>query len=82
MRCRLSGPQLPAQTASSRQMRLSSGGERGNLLLVDMDPFDLALAPDGIGQAIQAVHDVFRFGSDSVLGGQQTNVRCHSDCGP
>ena len=44
-------------------MRLSSGGDRGNLLLADMDPVDLALVPDGIGQAIQAVPDDFRFGS-------------------
>ena len=44
-------------------MRLSSGGDRGNLLLADMDPVDLALGPDGIGQAIQAVPNDFRFGS-------------------
>jgi hypothetical protein len=39
------------------QMRLGSRGERGNLLVTHMDPLDLALTPDGIGQAVQAVPD-------------------------
>jgi len=38
-------------------MRLRPGGEGGDLLVPDMDPFDLALTAKGIGQAVQAVAD-------------------------
>ena len=45
IRCRLPGPQLPAQTASSTgQMRLGAGGERGGLLVAHVDPVDVARA--------------------------------------
>src|SRR4029077_4895770 len=39
------------------QMRLRTRGERGDLLVADMHPLDLALAPDQVGQPIQAVAD-------------------------
>ena len=41
----------------ARQMRLGAGRERGDLLVPDMDPLDLALPADGVGQAVQAVAD-------------------------
>ena len=39
------------------QVRLGAGREGGDLLVPDMDPLDLAVAADGIGQAVQAVAD-------------------------
>src|SRR6202000_3007903 len=39
------------------EMRLGAGGEGGHFLMADMDPLDLALAAQGIGQAGQAVAD-------------------------
>src|SRR5438105_15214844 len=42
----------------SSQMRLGAGRERGNLLVPDVDPRDLSLPADGVGEAIEAVaHD-------------------------
>ncbi len=53
-----------ARAAASRadrelagQMRLGSGREGRNLLVPDMEPLDLALPADGVGQAVQAVTD-------------------------
>jgi hypothetical protein len=39
----------------SRQMRLGAGRKGGDLLVPDMDPFDLALASDRVGQPVEAV---------------------------
>ena len=39
------------------QMRLGAGRKRGDLLVPDMDPLDLALAAHRVGQSIQAVAD-------------------------
>jgi hypothetical protein len=39
------------------QMRLGTGGECGDLLVPDMEPFDLALTADGIRQPVEAVAD-------------------------
>ena len=40
------------------EMRVRAGGEGGYFFMAHMDPFDAAMATDGIGQAIQAVtHD-------------------------
>src|SRR5262249_1872504 len=36
-------------------MRFGAGGERGHLLVAHMYPLDLALAPDGVHQAVEAV---------------------------
>src|SRR5882757_2401950 len=41
----------------ARQVRLGAGREGGYLLMADMDPFDPALAPNRVGQAVQAVAD-------------------------
>jgi len=41
----------------ARQMRLSARRKGGDFLDPDMHPFDLALPPNGVGQAIQAVAD-------------------------
>jgi hypothetical protein len=40
-----------------RQMRLGACRECANLLVPDMDPLDLGLAPDRVGQSIQTVAD-------------------------
>ena len=51
----------PAAAGADRelagQMRLGAGRERRDLLVPDMDPLDLALPADGVGQAVQAVAD-------------------------
>ena len=39
----------------ARQMRLGAGRESGDLLMPDMDPLDLALPADCIGEAVKAV---------------------------
>ena len=39
------------------QMRLGAGREGRNLLVPDMDPLDLALPAERVGQAVQAVAD-------------------------
>src|SRR5262249_40601956 len=36
-------------------MRFGAGGERGDLLVAHMYPLDLALAPDRVRQAVEAV---------------------------
>ena len=41
----------------ARQMRLGAGRERGDLLVPDMNPLDLALPTNGIGQTVEAVAD-------------------------
>ena len=41
----------------TRQMRLGGGRESGDLLVPDMDPLDLALPANCVGQAVQAVAD-------------------------
>jgi hypothetical protein len=38
-------------------MGLGTGGKCGNLLVADMNPLDLALAAQGVGQPIEAVAD-------------------------
>ena len=57
IRCRLPGPQLPAQTASSPvRCGLGAGGERGGLLVADVDPGDLAALPaQRVGEAVERV---------------------------
>ena len=58
MRCRLPGPQLPAQTASPpRDMGVGAGGEGADLLVADMQPFDAAGAAQRVGEAVEAVAD-------------------------
>ena len=39
------------------QVRLGARRESGNFLVSDMHPFDLALAPNRVGQPVQAVAD-------------------------
>ena len=39
------------------QMRLGAGREGGDFFVPDVDPFDLALAADRVGQTVQAVAD-------------------------
>jgi hypothetical protein len=41
----------------ARQISLGARRESRNLLVTDMNPFDLALPAIGVGQAIQAVPD-------------------------
>ena len=41
----------------TRQMRLGAGRERRDLLVPDMDPLDLALPANRVGQPVQAVAD-------------------------
>jgi hypothetical protein len=41
----------------ARQMRLSAGRECGCLLVAHMNPLDFPLAPDRVGQAVEAVAD-------------------------
>jgi hypothetical protein len=38
-------------------MCLRAGRERGDLLVPDMDPLDLAVTADSIGQTVEAVAD-------------------------
>ena len=57
IRCRLPGPQLPAQTASCREVRLGAGGEGGRLLVPHVDPVDLLLPAQRIGEAVQRSPD-------------------------
>ena len=38
-------------------MRLGAGGERCHLLMPDMNPFDLALAAQRVGQPVETVAD-------------------------
>ena len=54
MRCKLPGPQLPAQTASS-PVRCASVPAANAATSSDMHPCDLSLAPDGIGQTVKAI---------------------------
>src|ERR1700733_10933240 len=55
--------QIAGATAASangelaRQMRLGAGRERGDLLVPDVDPLDLALPAQGVGEAVEAVAD-------------------------
>jgi hypothetical protein len=37
------------------ELRLCAGRESRNLFMADMDPFDLALAPDRVGDAVEAI---------------------------
>jgi hypothetical protein len=46
-----------ANSELTRQMRLGAGRERRDLLMPDMDPLDLPLSADGVGQPVQAVAD-------------------------
>src|SRR5208282_2564989 len=39
------------------QMRLGARGEGGDLLVADMQPLDLSLTANGVGQAVKAVAD-------------------------
>jgi hypothetical protein len=41
----------------ARQVRLGAGRESGNLFVPDMNPRDLALAAERVGQTVQAVAD-------------------------
>ena len=41
----------------ARQVRLCNRRKGGNLLMADMHPLDLALAANGIGDAVQAIAD-------------------------
>ena len=51
----------PAAAGADRelagQMRLGAGREGRDLLVPDMDPFDLALSADRVGEAVEAVAD-------------------------
>jgi hypothetical protein len=38
-------------------MRLGAGRESGDLLVPDVNPVDLALPSDGVGQTVEAVAD-------------------------
>jgi hypothetical protein len=38
-------------------MRLSASREGSDLLVSDMDPFDLALAPQSVGEAVKTIAD-------------------------
>jgi hypothetical protein len=40
-----------------RQVRLGPCGERGNLLVSDVQPFDFPLPANGVGEAIEAIAD-------------------------
>src|SRR5512132_3018846 len=46
-----------ARREIARQMRLGTGRERGDLLVPDVNPRDLPLPADGVGQPVQAVAD-------------------------
>src|ERR1700751_3446222 len=41
----------------ARQVRLGAGSKGGDLLVPDMQPLDFALAPDRIGNTVEAVAD-------------------------
>ena len=41
----------------ARQVRFGAGRKSGDLLVADMEPFDLTLASDGVGQPVQAIPD-------------------------
>ena len=56
IRCRLPGPQLAAQTASSAgHRRLAGRGERSRLLVPYVHPPDPAVAAHRVGEAVQRV---------------------------
>jgi hypothetical protein len=58
MRWRFPGPQLPAHRQATGQVCLGTSGEGSNLLMSDMQPFDLPLATYSVGNAVEAVaHD-------------------------
>ena len=58
IRCRLPGPQLPAQTARlAGDMRVGAGREGRDLLVADVQPLDAAMAPQRVGKTVQAVAD-------------------------
>jgi hypothetical protein len=46
-----------ANSKLARQMRFSTRGERRDLLVPDVDPFDLASATKGVRQAIETITD-------------------------
>src|SRR6202030_1218538 len=56
----------------SRQVRFGPRREGGHFLVPNMDPFDLALAPQRVGQPVQAVaHDTI----DTLYAGGGENLR-------
>jgi hypothetical protein len=78
-----------ARTAASgadgeraRELRVCAGRESGNLLMADMDPVDLALAPDRVGDAVEAVAndtvDTLHAGSCQGLGESSATTRAES----
>src|SRR6516165_8721424 len=46
-----------ADSEFAHQMRLGASRKTGNLLVPEMHPLDLALAPDRVGQPVQAIAD-------------------------
>ncbi len=55
MRCRLPGPQLPAQAASSPVRCARPGRERGRLLVPDVDPTYVLPLADRVGDPVEGV---------------------------
>jgi len=41
----------------TRQMRLGTGREGRDLLVPNVDPLDLALSPQSVGEAVEAIAD-------------------------
>ena len=56
MRCRLPGPH-GADRELTGEMGFAGGGKRRDLLVPDMNPFDLALLAQRVGQPIETVAD-------------------------
>lgn len=58
MRCRLPGPQEPAQAARVPVIWASAPhGECGGLLVSDLDPLDGRVAANGVDDRVEAVAD-------------------------
>ena len=57
MRCRLPGPQLPAQTTSSPVRCASASDAKAATSRAAHESLDLSLAADRIGQPVEAVAD-------------------------
>jgi hypothetical protein len=81
MRC-IARPAAPGTDGEfAGQMRIRPGGEGGDLLVPDVDPFDLSLSANGIGEAVEAVTDdpvdAFNSRRSKRFGELICNSSCH-----
>ncbi len=54
----IAGPAAPSTNGElTCQVRFGAGRESRHLLVPDMDPFDLTLSPQSVGEAVEAIAD-------------------------